>query len=27
VIAEARRKGTFTVDRPSPESFAGSTRI
>ena len=25
VIAEARRKGTFAVDRPSPESFAVSS--
>jgi NAD(P)H dehydrogenase (quinone) len=27
VLAEAGRKGTFAVERPSPESFAGSTRI
>lgn len=27
VLAEARRKGIFAVERPSPESFAGSTRI
>jgi NAD(P)H dehydrogenase (quinone) len=27
VIARGRREGAFAVDRPSPEDFAGSTRL
>jgi NAD(P)H dehydrogenase (quinone) len=27
VIAQARREGAFAVERPTPESFAGSTRL